>query len=88
MKPTDHYEALVEFSYGSRRKNNFIRSAGLGIDALVVKERHVISWKPGVEVDEAHVLKTLAETKRLSDEAKSETEISSFRFISLTLVKT
>jgi len=67
--------AIVEWLRGNRGINRFMRSAGLGLDGVGVKERITITYKPGEVVTEARVLDCINKMIREADEQNMDFEI-------------
>lgn len=82
-----YYEAKVSLYRGDRKISAFMRNAGLGISGLGVADTLTITYKPGVEVDEARVLKGFEQMKKDSDEQKTPFEIYSYRLMSLRKIE-
>lgn len=75
--------AEVEWIRGDRRMSEFMRAAGLGLSGVGIKERSKLLYKAGESVDEARVLRALERLIQMTNEEKTEFEISCPKVISI-----
>ena len=69
------FVATVEWIRGERRLSTFIRSAGLELTGVGIKERVNISYKPGEIVTEERVMKAVQSMIDQSNAENTEFEI-------------
>jgi hypothetical protein len=83
---TTFFRARVSVLWGDRAICEFLHKADLGVTGAGVRETITIDYKPGVEIDEDRVCKTLSETVRLSDAENTKIKILAFNVLSIERV--
>jgi hypothetical protein len=84
MTTNFYYVATVEYCVGNRNMCSMIKNAGLGLTGAYKKERIVIRYDIGQEVDEARVMKAMGSMIKELDARNEELIISNPVVIRIT----